>query len=180
MHALDLPAGVITEIEDEACDLTDEISSVLRGDASEESGPDARDQTRERLAGPFRPIFISSEPQIDAFRILCARLREPDDGGPPNVGVIHVTEGADQAQLASELEHAESKAGVEALPLVVISPQAELSPEPGLVAGRRYERLPCPVTLDRILGAVRSVLGRVPEGVVESALPGRAGLAKSA
>jgi len=158
-EALRLQPRVLSEIEEKIHDETSElkIAMLSAGAGAGGSWPDNVAEVRKRLDAPFRPIFISPVPEVDSFRMFCERLAAPSEE-PPNIGVIHLTNGRDRAPLSKALREAESRAGVTGLPLVILSAAGKLNVEEGLLAGRRHEKIATPVSVTRLITAFRRLI----------------------
>lgn len=155
--ALRLQPRLISEIESEARDETDELKFAMLAGSATDAWPDTQADARERLGAPFRPIFVGAHPDFDAYRIFCDLLTDRSEESP-NIGIIHLVDARDRAPLSNTFREAESQAEVDHLPLLLLSPAGRLKPEAGLLADREYECLPTPVAVVRLLAAFRRLL----------------------
>ncbi|MBX3408113.1 MAG: response regulator [Phycisphaeraceae bacterium] len=119
-----------------------------------------RDQVRDRLNVPFRPLFSGAEPALDAYRVFTETLAGPaaSDLETPNVGVVHLSSAKDIVVASTRYASAEEAAGCGRIPLIVVSPLAQLNVEPGLAAGRSVVRLPSPLSVHQFVETVNTLL----------------------
>jgi HD-like signal output (HDOD) protein/DNA-binding NarL/FixJ family response regulator len=119
-----------------------------------------RDQVRDLVRAPFRPLFAGAEPAIDAFRVFLETLAGPAASEPetPNVGVVHLSSARDIAAASTRYASAEQAAGCGRIPLIVVSPLAQLNVDPGLAAGRTVVRLPSPMSIHQFAETVNTML----------------------
>jgi len=111
-----------------------------------------------QLHAPLRPIVASHDPDIDAIRIFCDRLSSSaSDEAKPNVGVVHLGHSRHRTPLAGKLREAEKAAGVEPLPLVILSPSGDLKLDDRAMAGRQAQLLAYPATAVRLVEAFNTV-----------------------
>lgn len=156
-RALNLSEAIVRQIEETAQAQTDEIKYTLL--AASEGKPWARhhEQVRAQIAGPFRPLFVGPTPDMDAYRIFCQRLCDPDPNQPPNVAVVHIPSPRERTAMSDRLLAAETQAGVSTLPAIVLSPAARLGLE-GPAAQRPTALLPSPTVVARFTAAVNALL----------------------
>jgi len=159
ISTLRLKPDVIQKIEKEIPSQTDDIKFSMLASANQKTWPRLRDDLSEKLHQPFRPISISAEPEFDAVRIFCDRLREfTEEEESPNVGVIHIKRGQERVPLTTKFKQAETEASVESLPLIILSPKGDLQLEERAMASRQFELLPFPVTISRFIEAVNKIV----------------------
>jgi hypothetical protein len=133
---------------------TDDIKLAMLSTCSSSAWRPLAPELRARLGGPIRPLFVSARPEVDAFRIVCDRLRDPE-AGPPNLAVVHFRHARERGALTAALVAAEAAAGVGRLPLVAISPNGASRPEDAAMAGRASVPLAEPVVMDNLIDALR-------------------------
>jgi HD-like signal output (HDOD) protein/DNA-binding NarL/FixJ family response regulator len=159
---LRLDPKVIQRVQEATREECDKVKFALLANTNQALWQPLRDQYRERIGAPFRPIYASVEPQYDAYRIFCDELRTPvhdDEEDPkPNIGVIHLTSVRERVQLTTNYKSAEEKAGVDRLPLIILSPAGKIVPENSLLTNRAHEVLPAPLTVSRFLAAAQKLL----------------------
>lgn len=156
--ALKLNAKTIQRIEESVPAQTESLKLALLARSTAEVWLDRRKSYQEALAGPLRPLFISANPEFDAYRIFCEQLS--DRGGEkPNVGIVHLTTPNERSRLTQEFVAAEAEVEAERLPLIVLSPKGTLQLEEGTMAERMNELLPTPVAVHQIIEAVNRLVG---------------------
>jgi len=173
-HALKLRPDDVADIVKHIPEQTDDIKFAMLSATDNKPWPDVRKQTRERLGAPLRPIFVSSEPAFDAYRIFTETLAEPRYGAAdaeekPNIAVVHIRNVNERVQTTTRLRAAETEAGVKNLPTLLISPKANLLLEDSAMPDRPHELLPSPTSTARLLRAMRKLLGvKDPEAAANS------------
>ena len=113
---------------------------------------------------PFRPLYMGAEPDFDSLRIFCTQMRTRGEGESPNVGIIHIRRGTEKVSLTTEYKKAESEAGVENLPLIILSPKGDTMLEDGFMAKRHYKLLPFPITIQQFIRTLNELV-LVPSGI---------------
>lgn len=156
-EVLELDAQVIQLIEQTAHNETETLRLGLISGSNEDSSQNNRDYHRSAITISFRPLFVSFRPQFDAFRIFCDQLADCNDK-PPNVGVIHFTDAKECKGVLEEYMAAETKCGVLPLPLIILSPTAQLPNIDKELTGRQTHVLPIPVVIPRFIEAINSAL----------------------
>lgn len=116
-----------------------------------------RDAHRAALAAPLRPLFVSSAPELDAYRLLCNRLGGQDEG-PPNLAVLHSARRGDHAAVTRSLAALEAAAGVASLPLIVLARRECLANFAALPAARPCVLLETPLPVARFVAAANGLL----------------------
>ncbi|MCH9023194.1 MAG: HDOD domain-containing protein, partial [Planctomycetes bacterium] len=103
VNALRLKPTVIKHIEEEIPDHTYDMKLSLLASANVYKCPPIIDEIKDQIQTPFRPLYISENPDIDAFRIFCDRLKDTPTEEPSNVAVIQIKKGRERAPLTSKL-----------------------------------------------------------------------------
>lgn len=167
---LKLDPKVIEKVQEATREECDKVKFALLASTNQPVWLPLRDQYRERIGAPFRPLFVSADPQYDAYRIFCDELETPvieDEGEaetpPPNIGVIHFANVRERVQLTTSYKAEAEKLGVESLPLIILSPAGKILPENSLLNNRPHEVLPTPVTISRFLAAAHRLLAVTSE-----------------
>jgi putative nucleotidyltransferase with HDIG domain len=155
---LGVEAAAVRSIEDTARQKTDDTKFALLSHSS--GAPWARqvEVHRAALGVPFRPLYVSASPEIDAYRIFCAELAEPVGEDPPNLAVVHIAAPKERAGMPDRLAGAEREAGVSALPVLVLSPGGQLHLEDKATAGRQCQTLSTPTPISRFIAAVSALI----------------------
>lgn len=156
-RTLKIDATVIQRIEEKAQEQTENLKLALLAQSNQTAWTDCRERYRAAIAKPFRPLFVSEAPQFDAYRIFCDQLRERS-GEPANVGIVHLTAMTECGQVTQDYVSAESKAGVDRLPLIILSPKAELKLKDRVMANRQHKLLPTPIVVARFIEAINGAL----------------------
>ncbi|MCH8271270.1 MAG: HDOD domain-containing protein, partial [Planctomycetes bacterium] len=140
---LKIEPGTIADIEQSTRDQTDDIKLAMLAAGGQGPWPDQRSAVRDRLRSPFRPLFVSANPEMDTYRIFCDQLRDAADAAP-NVGVLHLAHARECSPLWTTYSNAEADAGV-----------ADVVPQPAdgvEVAGHRVVTARGVLQIDRHLG----------------------------
>jgi len=164
ISVLKLKPDIIRKIEEEIPGQTDDVKFSMLASANLQSWPRLCDELTEKLAQPFRPLHMSMEPDSDALRIFCDRLRDNTEEEPPNVGIIHIKNGRERAPVTSEYLKAEAEKGVAPLPLIILSPKGDIALEEKAMANRRFELLAFPLSVFRVIGAFNALVAQLPPG----------------
>jgi HD-like signal output (HDOD) protein/DNA-binding response OmpR family regulator len=137
-----------------AADRTRDIKLVLLSNAAHTQGKDPLQVLRGRLRQPVVPLFVSSEPGVDALRVACERITDSATA-TPNLGIMHVHQNDDAMALHERYTAAERAKKTARLPLVVLGPRGvELD-----MADRSAVRsVATPVCLGRLVDAMNEAL----------------------
>jgi HD-like signal output (HDOD) protein len=84
VEALGIQGPVLRRIEESVVTEAENLKLVMLAKTADEPWPDFLDATRKRLARPASALFVSKDPQIDAFRIVFERLAPHRAGDPPD------------------------------------------------------------------------------------------------
>ena len=159
-QALRLDGATLAGICEDGPTQTLEIKVAMLSQCSGGAWKSFRDQARGELREAPRPLFASAEPGLDAFRILADTVAGPaaSDLEAPNLGIVHLSSAKDIVLVSTRYATAEATAGCGKLPLIVISPLAQLNVEPGLAEGRTVIRLPSPLSVHAFLETINTLL----------------------
>ncbi len=155
---LKLESEAIKFIEKKIPEQTAEVKEAMLQSSNGGAGSDRRELALKQFKRPIRSLYVSTNRALDGYRILFDRLSEPAGNQGPNVAILHLTNMGDRESLFKVLQESESHAKVEALPLVIISPSANLKLEPGLLKGRECRIISSPFTLSRLIDAINTLL----------------------
>ena len=164
--ALRLKADLFRSIEEKIPGQTDDVKFSMLTHSNQQSWPRLCDELTEQLHQPFKPIFVSAEPDFDSVIIFCNRLSDTLEEEPPNVGIIHIKNSRERVLCTSKFKKAESKAGVEHLPLVILSPKGDIQLEDLTMKDRQFILLPFPIVISRFISAFNSLMSPSPAEVV--------------
>jgi HD-like signal output (HDOD) protein/CheY-like chemotaxis protein len=156
---LNIESALVQRIEQTIPDQTKELKIALLSRSGHESWPERRELHAKALEAPFRPLFVSAAPEIDAYRILCDRLRE-NSGDIPNLSIVHVTESGDTAPVISTLRAAETEAHVGRLPLLILASAGDARLASQFAADRPCEVLRTPTAIPSFINSVNRTLRR--------------------
>ena len=156
-----LKANLFKSIEEDIPGQTDDVKLTMLANSQQKSWPRLSDQLTDQLIQPFRPLYVSLEPDFDSVRIFCDRLRDSAEE-PPNVGIIRIKTGTERVPLTTRYKEAETEAGGVQLPLIILSPKGDIKLEDRFVDGRKFELLPLPVSISRIITALNRVTSQIP------------------
>jgi len=156
--ALNLKSEIIQTIEDKIPNQTDDVKFALLANSSVQNWPQYRTEMQDKLKAPFQPLYVSASPQTDSLRIFCDRLRNPQEIEKPNLGMVYLKSVNERVMLTTRYKEAEQNAQVQNLPLILFSPQGNIALENNFMANRRFEMLPFPTFIPRILTTINSIL----------------------
>jgi HD-like signal output (HDOD) protein/CheY-like chemotaxis protein len=157
-HLLRLDPKVIRAVEQDIPGQTADMKLTMLSHSGEANWPPVRDECLKKLDTPFKPLFLSIEPQFDAYGILCRTLTNAGTDDAPNVAVVHITHARDRVPLTTKLKQAEAEENVTGLPLVILSPSGKLTLEDGFMASRTAQHLSTPLVLPRFIRAIHKSL----------------------
>jgi HD-like signal output (HDOD) protein/CheY-like chemotaxis protein len=158
-RALKISAKTIRAIKDTACQQTDDTKfALLSSTTSNNAWPRRAEQVRALLQCPFRPLYISADPEIDAYRIFCGELAGPVSGESPNIAIVHLASQKERGMLAERLVGAERDVGVKDLPLLLLSPAGQGSLDVSSIANRKCQIVSTPTTVTKFIAAIHSLL----------------------
>lgn len=155
---LDIEPAAVRSIEETARQQTDDTKIALLTTSNGAAWPRPVEQYRAALSAPFRPLYVSGSPEIDAYRMFCAELAGPSDGQPPNLVVVHIAAAKEWGIIQERLTEMEREAKVHGLPLVVLSSSRQIGLDPASVAGRRLQALSTPTPVIRFIAAVNDLV----------------------
>lgn len=141
---------------------TDELKLAMLAASSSGAAPPVAERVRSRLRGPLRPVYISAEPRLDAFRHFFDELAGEDDGGAPNLAVARVAAPREQPQVAAALLEALQDAGAGMPPLIVLTPEDKPAPADTLWPVPPLATITTPTTVNRLVEAANAALEAAP------------------
>jgi len=156
--SLKIKDGVLDEIAEEIPDQADDVKLSMLSSASGGAWPSRLQHWRGELGGALRTLFVSSAPHADAYRLFFSRLSETSDE-PPNLAVVHMTNPRERVPLTTALRKKEEEAGAKGLPAIILSPTANIRLEESAMNERATRMLPSVVTVGRVVGAVKELMG---------------------
>lgn len=154
-HTLRLNPDLFHRIESYIPEQTTDIKFTMLANSTQTAWPQLADEIRNQLPIPFRPLYLSAEPEFDSLRIFCNVLATWEESELPNVGIIQIKRGTEKVSLTAEYKKAESKAGVDNLPLIILSPKGDIMLEDSFMAKRHYALLPFPLTINQFGQALK-------------------------
>ncbi|MEZ6242715.1 MAG: HDOD domain-containing protein [Phycisphaerales bacterium] len=151
--ALRLPPDAMNSLVEQIPDMTEDLRIAMLTGA--ESGP-----APARFASTLPPLLYVTASPSDAIRLVLApEGRNPEDR--PQLAVVRVRAADERAPLTRKLLDMEKDAGVQGLPLLILSPAGNLLIQENHLQGRTYQTLAAPTTRDRIRSAVDSLMQSV-------------------
>lgn len=157
-RALNIAPATIRAIGESARQQTDDTKYALMSHAACQAWPRRSEQLRATLTAPFRPVYISAAPEIDAFRIFCNELAGPRTEETPNVAVVHIASAKERRLLGERLIAAERDAAVQPLPLLMLSPAGQTTLDSGIIGGRRCTTVGTPAAVHHVIAAASTLL----------------------
>lgn len=157
IQGLKIKPDLIRDIERSIPDETADIKFSLLGSGSDEPWPDRVVTVRETLTAPLHPIYVSDETTIDGYRMFFSRLVETPEV-EPNLVVVHIRHVRERSSLSDKVRDAESEAGVEQLPMLLLSPNGNLALEEGVMKDRAAQMLSSPITVARLIDKVNAMI----------------------
>ena len=155
---LSLKPEIVQTIEEKIPGQTDDVKFALLANSNLQNWPQYINQVKDKLNCHFDPIYISAHPQTDSIRVFCDRLRSREGIGKPNIGIGYIKAPSERVMLTTRYKELEQKAEVSNLPLLLFSPKANIVLEDNFMKDRRFEVLPCPVTINRIIETINLLL----------------------
>ncbi len=156
--ALQLKPPLIAQITEAIPEDTNNLKFAMLARANEESWPDFGRQVKEQLSAPLRPLCVSAEPGVDAYRMFCECLASPSDENPPNLGVIYLRNVGEFASLTTKYEAEERARGAANAPLVVICDKGRVDTDHTWLRSRRYKALAAPVRISTLVTTINDLL----------------------
>lgn len=166
-HALGIDPEVISGIEQILPQQTDDTKFALLSSSNGAAWPRRRDELRELLHAPLRPLYVSASPATDAFRICCDVLAGPGADGTANVLIAHVESANEQRSIAEKITAADEAAGAGTLPLLVLSPPGTPPLPHRLTATRPHRLLLTPTPVSRLIATINELVQ--PQGAQRAA-----------
>ena len=154
---LGVESTVIRQIEETARQQTDDTKFALLSHSNSTAWPRHVEHYQAMLLTPFRPLYVSASPALDAYRIFCDELAGSDSSKRPNVAVVHIAASRERATLPESLATAEREARVEELPILMLSPAGKFVLDEAATAGRRCVTLATPTPVARFIAAVNAL-----------------------
>ncbi len=154
---LGVEAEVLRHIEGTARQQTDDTKYALLLHSNSGVWPRRVEHYQAALLAPFRPLYVSAAPALDAYRIFCGELAGVSIDEPPNLAVVHVAAAKDRMAMSERLFCAEQEAGVRGLPLLVLSPEGKFALDNTATAGRRCQILATPTPVSRFIAAANAL-----------------------
>lgn len=164
-RALGICHATIRAIEESSQQQTDDTKCALLTNAHSQAWPRRAEQLRALIKEPFRPLYVSVEPELDAYRMFCAALAGPPVGDPPNVAVIHIASTKERGPLEERLAGAERDAGVQRLPVLMLSSAREIALDESALRGRKRAVVSIPLTAMRFVSALNALTTTERAGV---------------
>lgn len=152
-EALGIDPEMITRIEELALGETNDLKLALMAESGDGGWTDRREEVRQQLPTPFRPLIVSESPAFDSVRIWCDQVRTKDNEAP-DVAIVHANSSAAVTPLLDRLSVMEREEGVSHLPLLLILPEGE--PRTEINDSRRTIRyLAMPLAEAALIGAIQ-------------------------
>lgn len=162
VDTLGLQASTIAQITEAAPDETNDLKFTMLARAGAEPWPNFPAKVKARLSTAIRPLCVSREPLIDAYRIFCVRISEPSEVDPPNLGVIYLRDAREQPTLIAEYEAQEQNADGGPLPVVLICDKGAINADHGFLKARPHVVLKTPVRISCFLTAIQDLMRLTP------------------
>lgn len=156
-EALKLPNAILAHIADKLPEHVLDLRFTLLGSMGNESFPRISEPVHDNNVNPR---YISLDTHSDALKHRFINTTMPADE-PPNLIVARLRNARESVRIDSMIKQLESEAGVENLPVIVLSQSGKLT-LPEISCTRRPVRtLPLPLSL-RLLDAVIKELAAAP------------------
>jgi HD-like signal output (HDOD) protein/CheY-like chemotaxis protein len=147
---------VVRRIEEVAQQQTDDVKFAMLSHSHAGGWPRRAEQLASTLTGPFRPLFVSAAPDLDAVRLFTSRLAPPGAEAPPTLGVIHVAREADAPRLLEQFKAAEAAKGAPPRPRHGITPPGRSHPYAS-ESTRAWRHLTIPFTAQHFIASVNAL-----------------------
>lgn len=155
---LNLSPSSIAEIVTKVREETNSLKFTMLAHTNEDSWPEFASVLKSRLELEFRPLCVSSEGEVDAYRMFCDRICVSSDDGPANLGVLWVRDTREFSALTEDFDAVEKTETGEQLPVVLITGKGKLDAEDPWLASRRHAVLAAPVRIDSFIATMQQML----------------------
>lgn len=166
-HTLRIDPTLIGRMELSLPQQTDDTKFALLSSTNGAAWPRRRDELRDLLHAPFRPLYVSASPATDAFRICCDVLAGPGGDGAANVLIAHMESANEQRSIAEGITAADEAAEAGPLPLLVLSPPGTPPLPHRLTATRPHRLLLTPTPVSRLIATINELVQ--PQGAQRAA-----------
>lgn len=146
----DVLNGIISSVAMETKDL--KVSMLSRSDIC--GWPDFASTVRKRATSPLRPLSLSLNPALDAYRVFFEQIASDDSQRPPNIAVIYARNEAEMPRLAAMLEDRLQSIGADELPILVVLGTGQPTREWSAINGRPCVTISAPSTIETLLRTV--------------------------
>jgi DNA-binding response OmpR family regulator len=157
-QALGITIDTFERIENLILGQTATLCARIFDADKDSSASEYRQHALSKFRQPLRPLYICANPATDGYRILLSKLTAQNDAGPSNIAVLYLTGVANADSLLGTLREREAVAKIKPLPLILISPLANLSIDAKRIGDREYRKIPSPFTLFQLADAIDSLL----------------------
>ena len=158
VDGLQMKPGAIAQLTKSIPDKTSELKFTMLARTSGESWPDFAVQTKERLGSDLRPLCVSAEPDVDAYRIFCERIASSSDDKPPNLGVIYLRDADELEKLTAQFDAEEQTRGAASTPVVVVCAKGKVDAEQPWLQSRRHAIVTAPVRIPNLVATMQQLL----------------------
>ncbi len=158
VESLNLPASKIVEIVSTISDETNSLKYAMLARCNEHAWSDFKSQIQSRVVTKFRPLCVSAEPGVDAYRMFCERITSGGSNDPPNLGVIYLRDAEELMKLSVEFDAREKAQGSSDTPVVLILGRGKLDAGQQWLSSRRHVILSTPVRISDFISTVAELL----------------------
>ncbi len=158
VELLGLPPATIAEIVKLLPEETNSLKYTMLARSNQDAWPDFASQVKLRFGAEFRPLCVSSESEIDAYRIFCERIASASDDEPHNLGVIYLRDANEFLRLTAKYDAAEELQNAANTPVVLIVAKGKLDTNDPWLSARHHVVLGTPVRISSFVAAVQQLL----------------------
>ncbi len=155
---LGLSAPAVEELAHRILGEADDVKLTLLMRMSQSDWPSTVSTFKKRLAGPFQPLCVGPEPNVNAVRMFFSRLSDRATDDQPNCGILYLPETSAQHSLLSRFESQERECGAAGLPLLLVVDKGQVDASDDLLSQRRYAVVKLPARFDILLDTVAGLL----------------------
>lgn len=149
LSTLNLDPKYIAKLCETIPDEVVDIKIAMLSNTNNTINTDYYSAYREQFPDHFNPIVVSGNPDAEPVNLMVRRMTEFTDGDlPPSIAFVVINNNSERVKLGMKLVEMENNAGVEPLPLIIISRNGKLVLEDSLMAKRKTALTSFPFRLD--------------------------------
>ncbi len=155
---LDLPDELIVGICQDIANETNTLKVVMLSANSSSAWPNFTKKIKSSLKMNINPVCVSSNPNVDAYRIFFEQISESNETDIPNIGVIYLRKANELTSLIRNFEKQEQNSNAGKLPVIIIYSSGNFDANHPWLEDRRCVILKAPVSISVLIESVNSLL----------------------